>query len=1828
MGQPKILAILLVCCSYSSSIAQIPTNGLIAYYPFNGNANDATGNGNNGTVNGAVLTTDRFGNSNSAYYFDGGGSKISGNVGSVLSTTENSIAFWATIEGAGAQNPRIIGVGPAGTPGQFYSVILDGTGNPRSLEYYSGQGTGLNLLSTTKVYNGTNWKHYVVTFKNKTAKFYINGVYDSEVTGNTGLQSFTNAILQIGYSEGGTDWFNGKLDEIRIYNRELSASEVGQMYQATGSNLSNGLIAFYPFTGNANDTSGNAYHGTVHGNAALTTDRFGNANRAYSFDGVDDWIETSYAQNNLTAFSVSCWVKTGLKYDPSTNAYAIIQNRGDLNSGAASLTLDYDACCGKGWDFGFDADALRICQLKVMDNDNKWMHLVGVWNSNGQSQANAGQFRMYINGVPASSTSKSFGTVNLPATPSGFLKIARHDAWNTYFTGKIDDLGMWKRALTDLEVQQLFGDYGGEYDCVNWDSPPSSSDFTNSVSPTAFDYLCDKNVIRKHQIKNEIDRKITREEVAKISFRALYGDSTHTTLADAFPVPFIDLQPSVSNYVREAKVLSYLEYGDGISAFNRSRTHFKPKDSIARRDILKAFLETFNITPNWTGYNPSSSSLLSPFTDVKKSDKAYGYIRKAQQLGIIASGENTFRPGEYCTREEAFIFLYRLMQRIDAGTTVKPNADTSTAFFYPTNITPQNFARTLGLSDGNFNSYTKTSFGIAGLMPLTFAHSYNSAYTEVPDSFYMIQPFSKGWTHNYNCYLEKVNDAEDSTINSRAIIVWGDGTMNSFKDSANIYKPETEGVYATLTETNTAGVNKFTYTTKNKMVYEFYRIIVGGLHPVWPLMVVKDRNGNAIRLSWSKVNNTVRLDTVFDAAGRYLLFNYSSADSSKMTSVTAKTGSIVRSISFDYYTAGGDLKQYTDPRGNATTYVYESYTDSTKNHLLKEIQLPKGNIVDNTYESRKLKSSEMSSQFKTTVDLGNNFSGGSNSNFTSAAITTLRSGKMLKSNVAQNAIGSVTNIKTATGNLGLAYNNSSHITKPSLIIDSITNLSGTPVYDANGNVLSVTKSGGGINITESFTYNSFNDILIYKNGRNNTTTFTYNAAGNLTQIKDALNNITTIVPNANGTVAKVTNPEGIYTDFTYDIYGNTKTTTLQSMITSSADYDDASRLIKTTDPNGVITQTEYEANDLVRKVTTDPSGLNNVISYKYDANDNLDTIINPKGGVTKLTYDNWDELVQYSFAGFNKTYAYNEDGSLKTFTSQKGDVFNYVYNDTTGNLQDDGYALYTYDAQFNLQTVKHKQNTGTITFGYDGLKRTNKIGYSDFVADTVRYEYDNNNNVTAIIYPHGFKVGYLYDELDRLKRVYNTATNADYATYTYYNDGRLKQQTNGNGTKTIYHYDAAGRLDSIANIKSNNSIIAAYGFGMDNVGNHTRETANEPFAPAMPAMVSGAIAYTHDDANRMNSRGSTTFGYDNNGNNTQATGKWNSTYTYDSKDNLLTSTAPAVTCEYDGLENRRRKNNTRYVLDIVGGSNVLMETDLSGNATAYYIHGLGLICRLDAAQANPAYYHYDYRGSTTAITDASQNITHKYLYGPFGEMLAKSETGFANAYRYVGKYGVQFEDSSLYFMRARYYNPMKGRFLGEDPVWGVNLYWYAGNNPLLFIDSYGRTKSAVQEFYEIYENLKDARDYWELANDISNNTVPDYQKVQKLVEEVLSTAVSLVLETVGTKICTSLSLKVGIAVAPATGGIGGVVAGGATYFICKDLISKGSDAIAQWLATQLTPVVYNKVVNIINQKKKREEEERRKNELREHSCVPIEITPIQPTYGAGSVAPLYPQNNN
>jgi RHS repeat-associated protein len=153
---------------------------------------------------------------------------------------------------------------------------------------------------------------------------------------------------------------------------------------------------------------------------------------------------------------------------------------------------------------------------------------------------------------------------------------------------------------------------------------------------------------------------------------------------------------------------------------------------------------------------------------------------------------------------------------------------------------------------------------------------------------------------------------------------------------------------------------------------------------------------------------------------------------------------------------------------------------------------------------------------------------------------------------------------------------------------------------------------------------------------------------------------------------------------------------------------------------------------------------------------------------------------------------------------------------------------------------------------------------------------------------------------------------------------------------------------------------------------------------------------------------------------------------------------------------------TRFVLDLSGDmSRVLAETDESGNVTAYYVYGIGLISRIMTSDTRN-FYHYNNRGDAIALTNDTGIITDKYAYDEYGKLMA-SDGGTANPFKYVGRHGVMDEGNNLYFMRARYYDATVGRFLNEDPLgfeggdW--NLFAYVGGNPVVGIDPSGLEES-------------------------------------------------------------------------------------------------------------------------------------------------------------------------
>ncbi len=213
-------------------------SGLQVYYPFNGNASDASGYGFNGTVTGATLTTDRYNNPNSAYQFDGGNNtKITTNYSGVLGNTSRSFLFWAKRKELIGNGTSILAYGNLVDWGQGINIGL-GKNNDAPLMLFdnvgSASGTYFNMIDDA-------WHHYVITWDKSngttptSARIYIDGkITASSWSYNpTTINSIVGSKLIIGqYNPAVGDYrtFVGSIDDLGIWNRALTDAEVQLLF--------------------------------------------------------------------------------------------------------------------------------------------------------------------------------------------------------------------------------------------------------------------------------------------------------------------------------------------------------------------------------------------------------------------------------------------------------------------------------------------------------------------------------------------------------------------------------------------------------------------------------------------------------------------------------------------------------------------------------------------------------------------------------------------------------------------------------------------------------------------------------------------------------------------------------------------------------------------------------------------------------------------------------------------------------------------------------------------------------------------------------------------------------------------------------------------------------------------------------------------------------------------------------------------------------------------------------------------------------------------------------------------------------------------------------------------------------------------------------------------------------------------------------------------------------------------------------------------------------------------------------------------------------------
>ncbi|MGA2298098.1 MAG: LamG domain-containing protein, partial [FCB group bacterium] len=214
------------------------------------------------------------------------------------------------------------------------------------------------------------------------------------------------------------------------------------------------LVAYYPFNGNANDESGNKNDGTVHG-ATLTEDRFGNPNKAYYFNGFDNYIEVKNSEslNIVGPITICVWIKTDMMGGNWSGIVNKCQHTSQQRDGYLTFldtTNKFSLYIDNDW-YGKGA---TCCYGITNVNDNKWHFLVGLYDRKN--------IKVYLDGNFENS---SICTQDMPSNTENLF--IGYDFWfhvnsltapnylvtYDYFKGTLDDIRIYNCALTDKEIK-------------------------------------------------------------------------------------------------------------------------------------------------------------------------------------------------------------------------------------------------------------------------------------------------------------------------------------------------------------------------------------------------------------------------------------------------------------------------------------------------------------------------------------------------------------------------------------------------------------------------------------------------------------------------------------------------------------------------------------------------------------------------------------------------------------------------------------------------------------------------------------------------------------------------------------------------------------------------------------------------------------------------------------------------------------------------------------------------------------------------------------------------------------------------------------------------------------------------------------------------------------------------------------------------------------------------------------------------------------------------------------------------------------------------------
>jgi len=583
-----------------------------------------------------------------------------------------------------------------------------------------------------------------------------------------------------------------------------------------------------------------------------------------------------------------------------------------------------------------------------------------------------------------------------------------------------------------------------------------------------------------------------------------------------------------------------------------------------------------------------------------------------------------------------------------------------------------------------------------------------------------------------------------------------------------------------------------------------------------------------------------------------------------------------------------------------------------------------------------------------------------------------------------------------------------------------------------------------------------------------TTTYAHDAFGNLTTLTDPLGHQTVRHYDADQNQDYFVDGDANRTTYVYDLANEQIQVLRADSTTLTTDYNlDSTVLDQKDGKNNAILSYGYDG---LARVTSTTNALNNLTAYRYDAAGNRLTRQDPGGncaavpptGCTTFSYDVANQLKTISYSDGvtpNVTnIAYDNDGQRTGMTDGTGtsswawDSLHRLSSYTNGA---GAQVQYGYNLRNLPITITYPGTLNAIR-GYDDAGRWTSV--QDWLSNTTTFGYDVNSNLTTETLPSASAVvdTFTFDAADRLTAIADTQSKTTLfsATYTRDNTNQLTADSSISSNTGSYKYSAlnqlcyAGSSTSAACASPPRRAIAYAYDPADNLVQMggTQQAFNNADELCWTAATAGSCASPPT--------GATIYSYDNRGNRTRvapASGGA-TTVTYDQA-SRLTGYGAAATYAYNGDGLRMSKTVSGSTSQFLWDVSSTLPLLLKDGPTAY-LYGPGGLPLEQISGSTALGLHHDQLGSTRLVTDSGGAAQATYTFDAYGKLTASTGT-IADPFLFAGQY--QDNESALYYLRARYYDPTTGQFIQVDPAASTTLqpYGYARDNPLNVADPMG-----------------------------------------------------------------------------------------------------------------------------------------------------------------------------